>query len=280
MLKRFRLKTKSVEERLKEISLDRIVSNPYQPRRKYNEESLKELSESIRKYGVIQPVVVRRHGELYELVSGERRVRASRMAGVGTIPAMIGKFSDSEMLEIGLLENIQRENLTTLEEAMGYASMISFLQPATQKEMAEEISKRLGKKQPDVYEKLMILSYLPVVQKALDLGFITLDHAKLIDTVKDDEKQRKALEKILSEGFSIKQTEKFIRRQKDGKGGTTAGDLEKIDLPERERELLLLFVHILKNAVDSLRELGADVHLEVKSTSPLEITISGEKRDE
>lgn len=285
MFKWMRLfKRDAATDQFKEIPLNHIVSNPYQPRRKYDEESLKELSLSILKYGVIQPVVVRKHGDLFELVSGERRVRASRMAGLDKIPALVGNFSDSEMLEIGLLENIQRENLTVLEEAMGYASMVSFLKPSTQKEMAEEISKRLGKKQADVYEKLMLLSYLPVVQKALDYGFITLDHAKLIDTVKGDEKKKEALEKILYEGFSLKQTENLIRKQMEGWGELRVDQIEELDLPARERETLLLFIHILKNAVDALKEFGVDAHFEMDETLPLKIVITCEeshgKKDE
>ncbi len=277
MLKFFPLMKRKVETQLRNISLSHIVSNPFQPRREYDEKRLQELSVSIKKYGIIQPIVARKHGELYELVSGERRVRASRMTGMAEIPAIVGVFSDSEMLEIGILENIQRENLSLLEEAMGFSSMIAFMQPSTQKELAAVISKRLGKDETEIFDKLSILSYLPLLQKALDMGLLTLDHAKLVGGVQDKEQQKQLIEKIVSENFSVQQTEKMIQEMQLKMNDLFEQEKTKVKLAGSQvpgHEVFSLFLHIIENAVDALKEIGLHAEIEKRDTPPYRVTIT------
>ncbi len=268
---------RKVESQLKNIPLDRVMSNPFQPRRNYDEERLKELGVSIKKYGIIQPVVVRKSREIYELVSGERRVRASRIAGLTDIPAIVGVYSDAEMLEIGILENIQRENLSLLEEAKGFSSLLSFMQPSTQKELAAIVSKRLGKKEEEVLEKLSILDYIPLLQKALEMGLITFEHAKLLHGIDKKAYQPKVLEKVITENLSVKETDALIcdmqnsslHRPTDIRSSPSGSSIAPAD-----REVFALFRHILEDAVDALRELGIFARIETSGEPPFKITIT------
>ena len=192
-----------------EISLENIQVNPYQPRTYFDEESLRELASSIKELGVIQPITVRKVGDLFQLVSGERRFRASKLIGNKSIPAYIRTANDQEMLEMALVENIQRKNLDPIEVALSYQRLIDEIQ-LTQ----EELSVRVGKKRSTVTNYLRLLKLDPILQTGMRDGFISMGHGRALINVKSSEDQLAIYEKILREKLSVRQTEELVKSLK------------------------------------------------------------------
>ena len=190
-----------------EVPVQSIVSNPYQPRKDFNEEKLQELADSIKVQGLIQPIVVSRKGiNEYELIAGERRLEASKIAGMDKIPVVIKKVSDQQKLEMALIENIQRDNLNVIEEARSYKRL--------QDEFAltqEEIAKQVGKSRSAVANTMRLLSLPIEIQKALSGGKISEGHARTILAISNPEKQRALFELILKENLSVRQVEDKVR---------------------------------------------------------------------
>ena len=189
-----------------EISLENIQVNPYQPRTYFDEESLRELASSIKELGVIQPITVRKIGDSFQLVSGERRFRASKLIGNKSIPAYIRTANDQEMLEMALVENIQRKNLDPIEVALSYQRLIDEIQ-LTQ----EELSVRVGKKRSTVTNYLRLLKLDPILQTGMRDGFISMGHGRALINVKSSENQLAIYEKILREKLSVRQTEELVK---------------------------------------------------------------------
>lgn len=195
------------EGRFREIPLSQIVANPYQPRTKFDEESLKELSTSIARIGIIQPVTVRKTDESqYQLISGERRYRASLLAGLETIPAYVRESGDNEMLEMALVENIQREDLDAIEIALSYRRLIEEC-----KLTQEEMSERVGKKRTTITNYLRLLKLPPEIQLGLRENKISMGHARSIISVDDPETQLMLYEQILRYDFSVRRIEEIVR---------------------------------------------------------------------
>lgn len=192
-----------------EISLENIQVNPYQPRTYFDEESLRELASSIKELGVIQPITVRKIGDSFQLVSGERRFRASKLIGNNSIPAYIRTANDQEMLEMALVENIQRKNLDPIEVALSYQRLIDEIQ-LTQ----EELSVRVGKKRSTVTNYLRLLKLDPILQTGMRDGFISMGHGRALINVKSSEDQLAIYEKILREKLSVRQTEELVKSLK------------------------------------------------------------------
>ena len=192
-----------------EISLETIQVNPYQPRTYFDEESLRELASSIKELGVIQPITVRKIGDSFQLVSGERRFRASKLIGNKSIPAYIRTANDQEMLEMALVENIQRKNLDPIEVALSYQRLIDEIQ-LTQ----EELSVRVGKKRSTVTNYLRLLKLDPILQTGMRDGFISMGHGRALINVKSSENQLAIYEKILREKLSVRQTEELVKSLK------------------------------------------------------------------
>jgi len=192
-----------------EIELEDIEVNPYQPRTYFDEESLRELASSIKELGVIQPITVRKVGDLFQLVSGERRYRASKLIGNKSIPAYIRTANDQEMLEMALVENIQRKNLDPIEVALSYQRLIDEIQ-LTQ----EELSVRVGKKRSTVTNYLRLLKLDPILQTGMRDGFISMGHGRALINVKSSEDQLAIYEKILREKLSVRQTEELVKSLK------------------------------------------------------------------
>ena len=192
------------------IKVDWIESNPFQPRTEFSEEEMDELATSISTFGVIQPITVRRLSEKeYQLISGERRWRASKKAGLDEIPAYIREADDQAMLEIALLENIQRSDLNDVEVALSYQRLIDECDLTH-----EELSDRLGKKRSSITNHLRVLKLPAPIQKALKSKAISLGHAKVLAGVERTELQLLILEKILIEGLSVRGTEKALKTLK------------------------------------------------------------------
>jgi len=196
-----------------EIDLKNIEVNPFQPRTHFGEEELQELANSIKELGVIQPITVRKLSEKkFQLVSGERRFRASKLIGNTTIPAYIRLANDQEMLEMALVENIQRKNLDPIEVALSYQRLIDEI-----KLTQEELSTRVGKKRSTVTNYLRLLKLDPIIQTGMRDGFISMGHGRALINVDNIIDQIDIYEKILRNKLSVRQTEDLVRSVKEAK---------------------------------------------------------------
>ena len=199
------------ENDIVQIPLAEIRSNPYQPRKTFNEQALQELAESIKNYGVFQPIIVKKSIKGYDLVAGERRVRAAKLAGLEKIPAIIKDFSDELMREIALLENLQRENLTAIELAWAYKGLIDSLH-ITQ----DELATRIGKSRSSVTNILGLLNLPTSVQNMVLEGKLSMGHARELSKLDDADKIREYAKKIVDENLSVRDIEE-IGKDKDVK---------------------------------------------------------------
>ena len=199
------LESASVED-IQQINLSEIRSNPYQPRKTFNQEALQELAESIKAYGVFQPIIVKKSIKGYDLVAGERRVKASRLAGLETIPAIVKDFSDEMMREIALLENLQRENLTAIELAWAYKGIIDSLH-ITQ----EELASKIGKSRSNITNTLGLLRLPNFVQNMILEGKLSMGHARELSKLEDNEKIIEYAKKIIDNNLSVRDIEKMSK---------------------------------------------------------------------
>ena len=196
------------EGTVSELTLKNIEVNPFQPRTSFDEEALQELADSIRTQGIIQPVTVRKLGEdKFQLISGERRYQASKLAGLDAIPAYVRTANDQQMLEMALIENIQRENLNALEISLSYQRLIT---ECNLKQ--EELGDRVGKKRATVNNYLRLLKLPPDIQAALRDGNISMGHARALVNIENVEAQLAILKKIISEDLSVRKTEALARQ--------------------------------------------------------------------
>ena len=191
-----------VNEEIVDIPLNELRSNPYQPRKTFDEESLRELADSIKEHGVFQPIIAKKSIKGYEIIAGERRVKASLLAGKETIPAIIRDFSDQDMMEIALLENLQRENLNALEEASAYKKLLEELS-ITQ----EALAKRLGKSRSHITNMLGLLTLPEEVKEKIESNKISMGHARVLSKIEDKEKVKELAEKIIKEDLSVRDIE-------------------------------------------------------------------------
>ncbi|MGK0252703.1 MAG: ParB family chromosome partitioning protein [Mariniflexile sp.] len=190
-----------------ELDTDFIEVNPFQPRTNFSEESLRELASSIKELGIIQPITVRKLGfNKYQLVSGERRFRASKSIGLETIPAYIRIANDQELLEMALVENIQRQDLDPIEIALSYQRLIEEIN-LTQEQMSE----RVGKKRSTIANYLRLLKLDPIIQTGMRDGFISMGHGRALITVEDPTIQLDIYGKVLSNELSVRETENLVR---------------------------------------------------------------------
>ena len=225
-----------------EIALETIQVNPYQPRTYFDEDTLSELATSIRELGVIQPITVRKLGDTYQLVSGERRFRASKLIGNKTIPAYIRTANDQEMLEMALVENIQRKNLDPIEIALSYQRLIDEIQ-LTQ----ENLSARVGKKRSTVANYLRLLKLDPILQTGMRDGFISMGHGRALINVSDSNDQLSIYKKILKDKLSVRQTEELV---KNLKGNTSQSKSVNKKLPKYIKESILSINKYLNQKID------------------------------
>jgi len=193
-----------------EIDINLIEANPFQPRTEFDEEALAELAQSIKEQGIIQPVTVRKLGyNKYQLISGERRLRASKIAGLTKIPAFIRIANDEQMLELALIENIHRENLNAIEVAISYQRLIDECN-LTQ----EQLSDKIGKSRSAIANFLRLLKLPAEIQIALRDGHISMAHARALINVEDKEAQLKLLQQIIEDGLNVRQTEDLANKAK------------------------------------------------------------------
>jgi ParB family chromosome partitioning protein len=227
-----------------EIELDKIVPNEYQPRKVFNDEKLRELAASIKEQGVIQPVIVHRAGAGYQLIAGERRWRASRLAGLKTIPALVKEATKRELLEMALIENIQREDLNPLEAAEAYKRLLDEF-----KLTQEDLAKRVGKERSTVTNFLRILGLPKEIKQELATGALTMGHAKALLSLERVRDQMQAALMIVKKGLSVREAEALASRLKN---------------PPKEKKARLS--HELKSIEEKLRKaLGTKVIITTKS---------------
>lgn len=195
-------------EEVQLLPLEQIRANPFQPRREFSSEPLEELAASIREHGILHPVVVRKRGDEYELIVGERRTRACRSLGWETIPAIVREMSDAEVAEIALIENLQRENLGFFEEAEGYLRLLEEF-GLTQ----EELASRLGKSQSTIANKLRLLRLSDEVRRRISQAMLTERHARALLRIEKEENQLQAIEAFVAKGLNVRQAEEWIERE-------------------------------------------------------------------
>jgi len=199
-------------EEIIELNISDLRPNPYQPRKVFDEEALNDLASSIKEHGVFQPIIVKKSIKGYEIIAGERRFRASKLAGLDKIPAIIRNFTDEQMMEIALLENLQRENLNVIEEAIAYKSMIERLN-LTQ----DDLSRKVGKSRSHITNILGLLRLPDVVQKMVTDNKITMGHARTLSKLESDEKIIELAQKIVDDNLLVRDIENI----------TTGSDISK-----------------------------------------------------
>ena len=195
---------------VEEINLSEIRSNPYQPRKTFNEESLNELATSIKQYGIVEPIIVKKSIKGYELIAGERRCKAAKIAGLTKVPAIIKDFNDQEMMEIALIENIQREDLNPIDEATSVANIIK-LRGMTQ----EEFAATFGKSRSYVTNLLGLLNLPKDVQNKLINKEISMSHARVLSKIDDEEKVIFLADKVIKEKMNVRDLERYVTANND-----------------------------------------------------------------
>jgi ParB family chromosome partitioning protein len=227
-------------ERVQRVALSRIRPCSFQPRKKFSPEALKELADSIREQGIVQPLIVRERNGSFELIAGERRWRAAQLLGLAEAPIIVREADDRAVLELALIENLQRENLNPIEEAYGYSQLVDQFH-LTQ----EDVASRVGKSRAVVANALRLLKLAVGIQDAIRDGLLSVGHAKAILGLATEKQQKVAADRILKEGMSVRQTEALVARLQAGRtarGSTMAGplvhDANVVELENRLRERL------------------------------------------
>ena len=230
-------------KRVAEVHLDQIRPNPYQPRETFDEEALAELASSIAEHGLIQPITVRLVGpRRYEIISGERRYRASKLAGMETVLAYIREADDAEMLEWSLVENIQREDLDPIEEALGYQRLMDECE-LTQAQVAVKV----GKNRSTVANAVRLLRLPASIQKSLRSGQLSSGHARVLVSIEDPEMQTALADKIIELGLSVRATEQIARDALEGVPDRTKKRPKPASIPDAEQAQIVDFTNRLRS---------------------------------
>ena len=198
--------TETPKEAIINVKISELRSNPYQPRQVFDEEALKELAASIKEHGVFQPIIIKKSIKGYEIIAGERRVKASQMAGLEEIPAIVRDFTDEEMMEIALLENLQRENLNPMEESRAYKKLLETLQ-ITQ----EELAKKLGKSRSYITNMLGLQTLPENIQTMISNKQMTMGHARVLSKLENVSQQEELAEKIIADSMSVRELENLTQ---------------------------------------------------------------------
>ena len=203
------------DDKVLQINITDLRPNPYQPRKEFEPEAIEELKQSILEHGVIQPIIVRKSIKGYEIIAGERRFRASKEAGLKTVPAVVKELSEAQVMEIAIIENIQREDLNAIEVAAAYHKLMERLQ-ITQ----EELAKKVGKSRPHVTNFLRLLQLPDNVQEYVSRGTLSMGHARALLAVKDRKQLILLAKKTIDEGLSVRQLESIVQKLENVSRGT------------------------------------------------------------
>jgi ParB family chromosome partitioning protein len=250
-----------------EIEIDKIFANPNQPRRDFNEEALQELADSIKELGVIQPITLRKmEDETYQIIAGERRFRASQLAGKTTIPAYILKADDEDTMEMALIENIQREDLNALEIALAYQQLIE------QHNLSQEqLSKRIGKGRATIANFLRLLKLPAVIQVALKEKKIDMGHAKALLSLDSHSEQIALFNDILKNGYSVREVEEMVRNIKEGAEPKAAAEKKGAD---KKQDAVF---HQLKKQLTNFFQTPVQMTCSAKGSGKISIKFKNEK---
>jgi ParB family transcriptional regulator, chromosome partitioning protein len=222
------------EELVKEIKLTELRPNPYQPRKVFQVEAIEELKQSILEHGILQPIIVRKSIKGYEIVVGERRFRASKEAGLKTIPAVVRKLTEQQMMELALLENLQREDLTPIEEAVAYEKLMSELN-LTQ----EQLASRIGKSRPHIANYVRLLALPAHVQEMITMGALSMAHGRTLLGVKNKAHVPALVEKIKREQLNVRQLEQLVQQLNENVSRETLKRKQKKNIFYQEYEEVL-----------------------------------------
>lgn len=224
-------------ETVEKVSVNLIKVNPFQPRKIFDEVALAELAESIKEHGVLQPIILRKKGKLFEIVVGERRFRASKAAGLSEIPAVIRGFTDQQMMEIAILENLQREDLTPIEEADAYQNLMENLS-LTQ----EQLAFRLGKSRPHIANHIRLLSLPEVVREKISANKLSMGHGRALLGLKQKKLIPTISDKVTKENLNVRQLESLVQRMNENVSRETSKTVIKdIFIEEKESQLREIF---------------------------------------
>jgi len=222
------------EDSVQEIAIKDIRPNPYQPRKIFTEEGIEELKQSIIQHGILQPIIVKKSIKGYEIVVGERRFRAAKEAGLKKVPVVVRDFTSSEMMELAVLENLQREDLTPIEEAAAYQTLLDKLE-VTQ----EELAKRLGKSRPHITNHIRLLSLPRQIQELITQGTISMGHGRALLGLKNKDLLNNLVEKIVKEEMNVRQLEQYIQQLNESVPRETKKTPVPKDLFIQEQESIL-----------------------------------------
>ena len=273
-------------DRVIPIDVNQLKPNPYQPRKQFDEFQMEELTRSIAELGVIHPIVVRPNGDIFEIVAGERRWRAAMNAKLDTIPALIRDFTDQEMAQIAIVENLQRADLNYFEEAEGYRILIDDF-----KMTQEEVAKKVGKSQPTIANKLRVLNINPNVREQIMVEIITERHVRALLRLETPEEQKLILKEIYENELTVSKTEQLISDYLDGRvvflqeeelGDGEAGAEEETDLESKKGPTIhrifsdmRIYVNTIKAAFSKVVESGVDAQIqETETEEGVTITIT------
>lgn len=240
------------------VKLTDIIPNRFQPRLTFDEEALNELANSIKEHGIIQPLILRDLGSKYEIIAGERRYKASTLAGLTEVPAIIGAMDDQTSAELALIENIQRKDLSAIEEAKSYKKILD-MGNFTQ----EELAKRMGKAQSTVANKMRLLSLTNEVQVALMNNLISERHARCLLQIKDEDKQKEVLNKIISERMNVRDTDNYI---KDLLGISKDTPIE-VELPKVEEPVPEVEPQLTPNKIEEIQNNNENPNVYTQTTN-------------
>lgn len=202
----FREEAVHKEDQIQQIAVAKILANPFQPRKTFDEVAIEELAASIREHGIIQPIIVRKNGKKYEIVAGERRYRAAKTAGLTEVPVIVKDFDEQQMMEVAILENLQREDLTPIEEAEAYNSLIVKLN-FTQ----EDLAQRLGKSRPHIANLIRLLQLPDDVRELVNEGKLTMGHGRALLGLKNKRLIPEVANKVMKDHLNVRQLEKYIQ---------------------------------------------------------------------
>lgn len=262
--KKAKAEAKSAEEmdekgRILMLKLDLVQPNKEQPRKTFDEEKINELAESIKNYGVLQPLLVQKNDSFYEIIAGERRWRAAKAAGLKEVPAVLKEYSKQEAMEISLIENVQRADLNPIEEALGYRQLIDEF-GLTQ----EEIAVRVAKSRTAIANTMRLLKLDEQIQNMLVQGVITSGHARALLSLEDTQMQLKAAKEILDKKLSVRETERLVKRlQKEASG-------EKKEEKKKDETLALIYQD-LEDRMKSVMGTKVSIHNKDKNKGRIEI---------
>jgi ParB family chromosome partitioning protein len=251
-----------------QLALDAIENNPYQPRKAFDDDELASLCESIRSHGILQPLVVRQVGERFQLVAGERRLRAARAAGLATVPVTVVDFNDQQVLEAALVENIQRADLNPIEKAHGFKEYLSRYQMTH-----EALAARLGLGRATITNLVALLELPAPLQEAIRTGQLTTGHAKVLKGIPDPQRQISLGKEIIARGLSVHATEAFVKQSQAEARGEPAGSAEPRTPAEKT-------AHVVGIETELQQKLGLRVDIRVKARDKGQIVLVFDSNDD